>query len=80
MLDWEPHRALFADKGGLFFVEKLLRQGALYLKPDGTLYVEFGKGQEKGITRLMEENGWTGKVHPDQYGIPRWCSATKKSS
>jgi len=77
VLDWEPHDALFAENRGLFFIEAFLHQAPKHLKTGGKVYVEFAKGQEKDIERLMEETDWQGEIHSDQYGVPRWLSATK---
>jgi release factor glutamine methyltransferase len=80
VLDWEPHAALFAEKGGLFFIEALLQQASGHLNADGVLYVEFAKDQEEDIAQLMKETKLEGTIHADQYGVPRWFSATKKPS
>lgn len=75
--DWEPHDALFAKDGGLYFIDRLLAEARARLNAGGTLYCEFGKGQENDISALAARHGWHTDIRNDQYSIPRWFAASQ---
>jgi release factor glutamine methyltransferase len=71
VLLYEPHEALFADNGGLSFIQQLLTDGPAHLKPGGTLFIEFGKDQKEDIARLIKGTPWTIEFKQDQFGLWR---------
>ncbi|HXK38303.1 MAG TPA: HemK family protein methyltransferase [Candidatus Paceibacterota bacterium] len=72
---WEPYRALYADEHGLLEIKKLLACAHGHLASGGSLFCEFGKGQESAIAALPEASSWRIEFHPDQYGVTRWFRA-----
>ncbi|OGZ06437.1 MAG: hypothetical protein A3C93_01760 [Candidatus Lloydbacteria bacterium RIFCSPHIGHO2_02_FULL_54_17] len=68
VLTYEPKGALFARSGGLFFIERLLTQGAKHLRQGGIMYIEFGHGQKVAIARLTRTYGWNPTFAKDQFG------------
>ena len=75
---WEPYRALYAEEHGLFEIKKLLGSAAAHLSQGGSLFCEFGMGQENAIAALPEAHHWQMTFYPDQYGITRWFRAHPK--
>ncbi len=73
--DWEPQRALFASQDGLEEIRKLLGCAKDHLRPGGSLFCEFGLGQETHIRELPEAAQWNIEFLPDQYGVIRWFHA-----
>lgn len=77
-LNWEPSLALYADKEGLSLIEKIINIAPNYLNPSGTLYLEFGKGQENKIQEFLRKSDLTSfKFYKDQYGVVRYFVAKK---
>ena len=73
VLKYEPHKALFAGKDGLFFINKFLKQAKNHLNLDGVIYMEFDSPQKKAIDSLLKKykyDSW--EFHKDQYGKTRW--------
>ncbi len=68
----EPSVALTDNRDGLEFYRRLLRSAKDFLRADGFLACEVGKGQADDVKRLSEQNGW-GKVEviKDLAGIER---------
>jgi release factor glutamine methyltransferase len=58
-LFFEPKLALIADKNGLYFYEKILKEAKGFMKDDGLLYLEIGSEQADDIVKLAIENGYT---------------------
>lgn len=75
---WEPHRALYAPEFGLAEIRKLLEIAGGHLTPDGILFIEFAKDQERAIASLSAASKWNIHFKEDQYGITRWLSAEKR--
>ena len=76
----EPHTALFGGSAGLDIVGRIFVEAAGHLAPGGRLIVEFGFGQEEGVTALAEEAGWrVVRVREDLQGIPRTLVLARSS-
>ena len=56
---FEPKHALVADKNGLYFYEKILKEAKGFMKEDGLLYLEIGSEQADDVVKLAMENGYT---------------------
>lgn len=69
---YEPHKALFAGKGGLEAYMEIADKAGDFLKPDGMIYLEIGYDQEDSVTELFVEKGYRvlGK-HKDLAGYVR---------
>lgn len=76
---WEPYRALYAEDKGLGEIKKLLACAGAHLTPNGSLFCEFGLGQEHAVAALPEASGWNIEFYPDQYNIIRWFRAFPKT-
>lgn len=69
--DFEPHRALYGRKDGLYFIKKFLREARIFLKQKGVFYMEFSPPQKMKIEKLLKKTEWREiKFLKDQYG--RW--------
>ena len=55
VLKFEPRSALFAPDNGLFYIKKLLKEAPSYLKPSGTLFIEFDSWQKKDIENYAKQ-------------------------
>jgi len=63
---FEPKIALLAEKNGLYFYEKILKEAKEYLKDDGLLYLEIGSEQADDVIKLAKENNYTEyTIHKD---------------
>lgn len=56
--DHEPRMALDGKEDGLYFYDRIIREGKEYLKKEGMLFFEIGYDQAEAVTRMMEENGY----------------------
>jgi len=65
-LKFEPKTALFAKDNGMFFIKKILKEFTDYLKPNGTLFLEFGS-EQKDLIQAIQNNC---VFYKDQYD--RW--------
>lgn len=85
VLNFEPHKALFAGEDGLFYIKKFLSQAQSHLNSEGRIFMEFSPEQKKEIERLLTRlrskelrrgekkykyKNW--KFRKDQYGRWRW--------
>lgn len=77
----EPEMALFADRNGLAFYERIAREAPKYLKAGGRLYLEIGCSQGEAVSRLLKETGAFEEecitVLKDLAGLSRVVSAQK---
>jgi release factor glutamine methyltransferase len=79
VLDWEPHAALFAGKDGLLYIRKFLQSAKKYLKPGGTIYMEFDSWQKGAIAKLLKKFSWKHfEFFKDQYGKWRYVVVYEK--
>jgi release factor glutamine methyltransferase len=59
--EFEPKKALVAEKHGLAVIEQIIRRGRGFLKRGGWLLLEMGYNQESDVRRLMEGAGFVNK-------------------
>ncbi len=59
--DYEPRVALDGGKGGMLYIERIIRDGTEYLNPGGWLLIEMDPGQTTEALSLMDENGQYGE-------------------
>lgn len=57
--DNEPKIALLAADEGLYYYQKILKQAAQYLKPNGKIYLEIGHDQAAKIKKIAENVGFS---------------------
>jgi len=69
----EPMNALVAENEGLFFYEKILKEGKKYLNPEkGTIIFEIGSQQGSALLAMARDNGYLPpRIIPDYAGHPR---------
>ena len=68
----EPRLALDGGADGLDFYRRLVREAAAFLRPDGFLAVEAGRGEAVVISELARTNGWLEvEITKDLAGIDR---------
>lgn len=79
VLEWEPSRAIFGGRNGLFYINKFLKQAQGHLKPKGKIYMEFDSRQKNEIAGILKRRGY-GNVnfYKDQYGRWRYLTAGKQ--
>lgn len=76
--DHEPEKALVAGETGLEVIEKLVNEGAAFLKTGGYLIFEIGFGQEKSVRTLFGKEWEKISCYRDLTGIPRVFTARKR--
>ncbi|MGA8029579.1 MAG: peptide chain release factor N(5)-glutamine methyltransferase [Bryobacteraceae bacterium] len=74
--DWEPHIALFAGDTGFEIYQRLIRGGAIALKPGGRLIIELGYRSLDGVREMLAANWIDIEVISDLAGLPRVIGAT----
>ncbi len=76
--DYEPRRALVADKNGLGDFERIIKQAECHLNPNGWLGFEVGQGQAKSVLEMLISHKWRhGEIHKDLNAIDRVVLAQK---
>lgn len=79
--DFEPRAALTDGGGGLAIVTKIVDRSPEYLRPGGTLLVEFGFGQSEQVRELLSRTEWESTtIESDLQGIPRMLTATARGN
>ena len=74
--DYEPKMALAAGEDGLLYIREIIRRAGEFLKPGGTLALEFGYGQDEKVRTLLEDAGFHDIEIIDDYShIPRVAAA-----
>jgi release factor glutamine methyltransferase len=56
--DFEPLNALEGFEDGLFFYDKIIKEGQSFLKPGGHLLFEIGYDQGESVTGMMKRAGY----------------------
>jgi release factor glutamine methyltransferase len=75
VVDFEPHKALFAENAGLYFYELIQNESSRILNENGSLFVEVGYQQGAIVAEMLEKSLWQGvKVFADYSGTPRVVS------
>ena len=75
VLKYEPEKALFGGKDGLFYIKKFLALARNFLNPGGRAFMEFSPEQKNKIEKLLAKYGYKSwKFHKDQFGRWRWLS------
>jgi release factor glutamine methyltransferase len=79
VLDHEPHLALFAGRGGLAVIERLIDDGARITAPGGLLALELGAGQgDTAFAIAAADRRWTEpRVKKDLAGRARMLLARR---
>ncbi len=54
--EYEPHIALFAEEGGLYFYVKIIEEANIYLKDGGFIVFETGINQADIVWKILERN------------------------
>ncbi len=78
VLETEPHIALFAGKGGMVYIKKFFDKVKNYLKPWGTIFLEFDPRQKEEIEKILQNQGFKFIFFKDQFGKYRWLKAKIK--
>ena len=69
VLDFEPKKALFGGKDGLFYIREFLKEAKSHLKKQGIIYMEFDSPQKKEIAEIFKKSGYKDyKFYRDQFG------------
>ena len=71
VLNYDPHLALFAEEGGMYFYRKIVENAKHYLKEDGVIFFEIGYDQREKMLELANRNGFIAKVYKDLNGRDR---------
>lgn len=72
VLNYEPHKALFAENEGMLFYEKIIKDAKKFLKKGGFLAFEIGINQSEKIKNLLILEGFSKIIIiPDLTSIDR---------
>ena len=71
VLNYDPHLALFAEEGGIYFYREIVENAKHYLKEDGVIFFEIGYDQKERMLELANRNGFIAKVYKDLNGRDR---------
>jgi release factor glutamine methyltransferase len=55
--EWEPTLALNGKKGGLFFIEEIIKKAPDYMEPEGWLLIEMAPFQTEDAIKFIEKTG-----------------------
>ncbi len=76
--NFEPHQALYASEGGLYWIHKWLEWGYDFLKEEGFFIFEFGQGQDQAIDSWLKKSPYKIREWIDDYsGIRRFLELEK---
>ena len=74
---FEPRAALDGGADGLRAYRQIAARACDYLTPDGLVFLELGAGQEKEVSKILEDHGLGVHGHyKDLAGVPRVISAS----
>lgn len=68
----EPHKALFAEDDGFFFIEKTIEKLPQFLIPSGVCFIEHEPFHAERIQAMAREVGMEAATHKDQYRVLRY--------
>jgi release factor glutamine methyltransferase len=60
--DYEPRVALNGGKGGMFYINKIVKEGVDYLKEGGWLMLEMAPGQTEETLKLIGRTSGYGET------------------
>lgn len=72
----EPYSALFGGKDGLDYYRIIAEEAGKHLREKGKLFLETGIGQSEAVRKLLEEKGFSVKIHKDYQGTDRIVEAS----
>lgn len=76
VLTYEPHKALFGGRDGLYFIKKLLHDAPKHLLSNGELWMEFDPHEKPAIAKLLTQLHYRDvQFHKDQYKKWRFVTA-----
>ncbi len=76
--NFEPHKALFGGKDGLFFIKEFLENAKQYLTEKGKIYMEFDYLRKKKIELLLKKINYLNySFFKDQNGKYRYVKIRK---
>ena len=76
VLMFEPKKALFGGKDGLFHIRKFLKEARRHIKSKGKIYMEFDSFQKKEIEKILEKYEYKEyRFCKDQYNKWRYLIA-----
>ena len=71
VLKFEPKKALFGGKNGLFFIKIFLEGAKNHFKKENKIYMEFDSRQKEEIRKMLKKNGYKNyQFQKDQF--KRW--------
>ncbi|RME01774.1 MAG: peptide chain release factor N(5)-glutamine methyltransferase [Deltaproteobacteria bacterium] len=80
IVEHEPHVALFASRGGLEIIERILTEAPRRLLSGGGLFIEIGEDQAAAVEAFARQTGKfrTIDIHEDLAGRPRIFAAVRE--
>ena len=68
VLKYEPRKALFSGKDGLFFIKKFLKGAKNHLNKNGQIWLEFDSFQKPMINKILKQLNYKNwEFYKDQY-------------
>src|SRR3989344_4794709 len=78
VLKYEPKKALFGGKNGMFYIKKFLAEAKRYLNPNGEIWMEFLPEQKSTLTKIIKKYDYQNwQFYKDQYERWRCIVVTK---
>ena len=78
--NYDPLLALDGGEDGLYFYRKLAKECIDFLKPDGVILMEIGKGQAQNVKKLFSKQKFNVIVVKDYSGIQRVVIAERRQN
>jgi len=75
VLQKEPATALFAEKDGMFWIKKFLKEAGKHLNKNGAVYMEFDPLQKEKIGQIFKKEKFKFQFRKDQFKKYRWLRA-----
>ncbi|WP_456402283.1 peptide chain release factor N(5)-glutamine methyltransferase [Persephonella sp.] len=74
----EPIEALISDKDGLYFYERIVKEGKEFLTDKGFFAFEIGYSQGKRVKRILELEGFSVTIYKDLQNLDRVVIGEKR--